>query len=74
VQIGRFAREHLYTGFNREGFGRALAGLWLTSEGFDRALACLWQENSGTQCPRTEKTLAWLWQGFDMPEKAKAAT
>jgi hypothetical protein len=78
--FGRFAREHLDTGFNREGFGRALAGLWQENSGTEcprteKALAGLWQENSGTECPRTEKALAGLWQensGTECPRTEKA--
>jgi hypothetical protein len=32
----------------------------------EKALAGLWQENSSTECPKTEKALAGLWQGFGM--------
>jgi hypothetical protein len=44
--------------------------LWYAREGLGRALAekqrRIWQENSGTECPKTEKALAGLWQGFGM--------
>ncbi len=32
----------------------------------EKASVMLWQENSGTECPKTEKALAGPWQGFCM--------